>query len=303
MTFAMKWFAGIGSGGGGGDGAEVPVVTKKRVRQSRTKQTELQSVPDLWRAFGLTESSRKNLPRESSRKAGDLTDAKGMSTMRRSVAKIATKTAEILCPGNPKDVLRDAARILVRQTAPKNEVEELGLSGTKVVVDAKHLVAVVRASPKGSVQARVARALLAKLLSRKDTDRVSRVTGLNLKGKIRSRAYEDFATIMEGEVLQKGKRRYDGEKKKGPGMGGRRPAGVPHHIVEAIDQLLEANPNMAPADGLQTIRAQFPGLDPTVEDKQIKSRFSAAKTRLKKKAREESNQQQQQQQGERVGEL
>ncbi|GBG24416.1 Hypothetical Protein FCC1311_006342 [Hondaea fermentalgiana] len=163
------------------DGKEMRVIT---------------SVPDYLRAFGFSESARKKLPSKEDREKGQLAlDSDRLRALVNTLAASITYSAGLLYPGNPSTLQAEVGRKLLRQQDKHRELESLVAA----------LTTVIKAAPKGSVQGRVARAILIKGASSKRVSELRASKTVSFGGSTVQRAYQDFNACANGEVVAKSK--------------------------------------------------------------------------------------------------
>eukprot|EP00750_Incisomonas_marina_P000258 INCI10205.1.p1 GENE.INCI10205.1~~INCI10205.1.p1 ORF type:complete len:337 (+),score=31.61 INCI10205.1:25-1011(+) len=254
----------------------------------------LQSIEDVWKAFGFTKSQRKKLPSKADRSNGHATSTQ-LAFLVNIVLRTATQAAAILFPGDVTTLLEAVAdRIKSNNASVEKQFDRLCTTAGNVLA----------ASPKGSVQRRVSRAILQKGLSRKRQLALDSKIGTSIasSGMTKIRAYADYRTMADGGEITSGTRRIsrlptaprapkanrgqpapipDGTHVRKPRRGGRistLPESVSSFLVDAVTQC----PTLMPRHGLEQVRAQFQDLPANVTDKQIKRKVSVIKANLKK---------------------
>lgn len=157
---------------------------------------ELYDIGGVWRAFAFSAAQRKKLPSRKAREDGTVpAKSSGWSTLVQSVLTAGTRVAEIIYPGGVQEVLITVAERIMGSSPVVRELRTL-----------KEVLATVeRASPPGSVQRRVVRAVMAKGLSTDSLGRLKRSHGVPYlgAGTTGEWARADFVTLEAGELVQK----------------------------------------------------------------------------------------------------
>ena len=175
--------------------ARIEIAKATTELEERTIGTEptikqVETVHDLWQAFGWSQATKNKLPNEDLRKGDVLlkeSGGSGWSTMVQSVLAAVVRCAEILYPANSDSLLEEVAARLSQSSSSIATRDENRVTENTIMI--------MNASQKRSIQARVARAILVKGQSLK------RDGVFTLGGSSVDQARKDFKVMEAGMSL------------------------------------------------------------------------------------------------------
>eukprot|EP00731_Ephydatia_muelleri_P007924 Em0004g262a len=177
---------------------EIAKATDLEERTIGTEPTikQVETVHDLWQAFGWSQATKKKLPNEDLRKGDVLlkeSGDSGWSTMVQSFLAAVVRCAEILYPANSDSLLEEVAARLSQSSSSITTKDENRVTENTIMI--------MNASQKRSIQARVARAILVKGLPGHRIQSLKRDGVFTLGGSSVDQARKDFKVMEAGMSL------------------------------------------------------------------------------------------------------
>lgn len=149
----------------------------------------VETVSDIWNAFGYSSAQRKKLPSFKARSSPRVDDVRaGWPTLVQSVLTAATRVSEILHPGNPQALLEAVARKILGKEPSDKELQNV----------ASTMGDMIRKASPGSTEMRILRAAAVKGFSKASLDKFHGTQELPIGKRSRITGYHDFKNFMEG---------------------------------------------------------------------------------------------------------
>ena len=173
--------------------------SESQVAKKPCRDKPLETLNDVFAAFGFTSNQKANLPSRNDRQQGAVSDGQ-LNVLVRLLADAAKAVADILLPGDAQRLftamcIKEAHLAGPTDQAASKDLKNLSTAAATILV----------AAPRRSIQRRVARAILTKGTSRQ----LRRELAIQFDNKISliagpssSRAYKDYETMVSGKVLE-----------------------------------------------------------------------------------------------------
>jgi len=181
----------------------VAASTESQVAKKPCRDKPLETLNDVFAAFGFTPNQKANLPSRNDRQQGTVGDGQ-LKVLVRLLTDAAKAVAGILFPGDAQRLFTAMCIKEARSAEPtvpvaSKDLENLSSAAAEILM----------AAPRRSIQRRVARAILTKGASRQLQRALVRQFDHKIclsAGRSEVKAYQDYETMVSGNVLQTVKR-------------------------------------------------------------------------------------------------
>ena len=260
---------------------EIAKTTDLEERTIGTEPTikQVETVHDLWQAFGWSQATKKKLPNEDMRKGVVLlkeSGGSGWSTMVQSVLAAVVRCAEILYPANSDSLLEEVAARLSQSSSSITTKDKNRVTGRAYLEPYKKDI-----KRMFERRARVSSDKMSPCAMLEEFQSLypGRYT-LPGENEIRAEITKLFGRKKASDEDNAGSDHDESENEATKGRG----SNLPKQYVKHLEELVERNPTIKPAEAL---KAALCLPHPFEHDKAIKTKVSSLKRKIK--VREKAN--------------